>query len=236
MRTYKNYTDEDIIKFSKQVKSIAGLLRKLELKVVGGNYANIKKHLQRLKVDTDHWTGQGWNKDQQTKNWNTYSKISSIKKIILSERGHICESCGNSVWMGEKIPLEIDHIDGDRTNNDKSNLKLLCCNCHALTPTWRGRGASTGHKDDKPKVIKKKIKNLNTNKKQNKCSMCNTDVKKGVEKCIICHNEYRSKKFDPSIEELKEKLNSKQSFCSMGKEYGVSDNAVRKRCKKYNLI
>jgi hypothetical protein len=28
--------------------------------------------------------------------------------------------------------LEIDHIDGDRTNNDKSNLKTLCCNCHAL--------------------------------------------------------------------------------------------------------
>lgn len=45
----------------------------------------------------------------------------------------------------------------------------------------------------------------------------------------------RPRKFDPQKEELKD-LITKHSFVSIGKMFGVSDNAVRKRCKKYNLI
>ena len=41
--------------------------------------------------------------------------------------------------MGSKIALELEHVDGDNTNNDLSNLKFLCPNCHSMTPTWRGR-------------------------------------------------------------------------------------------------
>tara|TARA_R110002153_G_scaffold80965_4_gene205550 strand:- start:17972 stop:18415 length:444 start_codon:yes stop_codon:yes gene_type:complete len=139
MRKYREYTDEDIIAHAKDVKSIAQLLVKLDLKVAGGNYAHIKKNLQRLNVDCSHWTGQGWNKDQQTKDWSSYSKVSSIKPHLIRDRSHTCENCLLSEWMGETITLEVDHINGDRTNNDKSNLKLLCCNCHALTPTWRNK-------------------------------------------------------------------------------------------------
>ena len=40
---------------------------------------------------------------------------------------------------GGSIPLELDHVDGDRTNNLLCNLRLVCPNCHALTPTYRGR-------------------------------------------------------------------------------------------------
>ena len=48
MRQYKNYTDEDIIKYAKEVKSIAQLLKKLNLKQAGGNYSNIKSQGKRL--------------------------------------------------------------------------------------------------------------------------------------------------------------------------------------------
>ena len=37
----------------------------------------------------------------------------------------------------EKIKLEVDHIDGDKYNNSRENLRLLCPNCHSTTPTWR---------------------------------------------------------------------------------------------------
>ena len=37
------------------------------------------------------------------------------------------------------IALEIDHIDGDNRNNEISNLRYLCPNCHALTETYRGK-------------------------------------------------------------------------------------------------
>ena len=43
------------------------------------------------------------------------------------------------MWMGEKIPLEVHHKNGDRTKNNEENLELLCCNCHALTDNWRNR-------------------------------------------------------------------------------------------------
>lgn len=69
------------------------------------------------------------------------------KTILINERGRACESCGLVKWMENLIPLELDHIDGNNKNNTKENLKLLCPNCHALTPTWRGRGTNTGRKD-----------------------------------------------------------------------------------------
>ena len=136
---YLNYTDKDIETGAKEVKSLAGLLKYLGLRVAGGNYANMKRKLQALQIDTSHWTGQGWTKNKQLKNWSCYTKSVSLKKVLIKERGHQCECCHRKMWLSNPIPIELDHIDGDRTNNGKENLKLLCPNCHALTPTWRGR-------------------------------------------------------------------------------------------------
>jgi Zn finger protein HypA/HybF involved in hydrogenase expression len=61
------------------------------------------------------------------------------KKILLKERGHRCESCGLSEWLGKPIPLEMDHTDGNSDNSTRGNLKLLCPNCHAQTPTYRSK-------------------------------------------------------------------------------------------------
>ena len=138
-RKYRNYTDQDIINYSKEVKSIAGLLRKLDLVVVGGNYINIKKNLQRLKVDTSHWTGMAWNRGEQLKDYSQYKRGINFKKHLIRDKGHKCEECHNTSWRDQPIPLELHHIDGNRGNNDPSNLQLLCCNCHALTENWRGK-------------------------------------------------------------------------------------------------
>jgi 5-methylcytosine-specific restriction endonuclease McrA len=55
-----------------------------------------------------------------------------------------CKECGIDTWNGEKIPLELDHINGKSTDNRIENLRLLCPNCHSLTNTWRGRNINTG--------------------------------------------------------------------------------------------
>jgi hypothetical protein len=138
-RKYREYTDDDVIEAATKSKSIAGFLRCLGLRVAGGNYAHAKKTIQRLRVDVSHWTGQGWNKNKQLKNWSDYRAFSRIKPHLIRERGHRCENCKNTHWLGEIIGIELHHIDGDRTNNDKSNLKLLCGNCHHLTPNFRNR-------------------------------------------------------------------------------------------------
>jgi len=139
MRAYRAYTDEDIINYAKEVKSISGLLDKLKLRKAGGNFDNIKRNLQRLNVNTEHWTGQGWNKDAKLKDWDQYTRGSNLKPHLIKERGHKCEHCNLEEWMGQMIPIELDHIDGDRTNNKIENLRLLCANCHSLTPTFRNR-------------------------------------------------------------------------------------------------
>jgi hypothetical protein len=41
-----------------------------------------------------------------------------------------CEHCGFKAI--HRVQLDVDHIDGDRTNNDESNLQTLCANCHRL--------------------------------------------------------------------------------------------------------
>ena len=63
------------------------------------------------------------------------------KAILIYERGHRCESCSNTEWLGDPIPLELEHVDGNNKNQVKENLLLLCPNCHAKTSTYRGRNA-----------------------------------------------------------------------------------------------
>ena len=135
--SYKGYSDNDIIELAKEVKSIRQLLFKLSLIPAGGNYANLKRNLQRLNVDTSHWTGQGWSKGQQLKDWSSYTTIVAVKKHLIATRGYSCESCSLSHWLGSSLSLELDHIDGDRTHNEPTNLRILCPNCHSQTPTWR---------------------------------------------------------------------------------------------------
>lgn len=71
------------------------------------------------------------------------SSISSykLKNKLLKEgiKKSLCESCGLSEWLGEKIPLELHHKDGDPFNNELDNLCILCPNCHAFTDNYRGR-------------------------------------------------------------------------------------------------
>lgn len=136
-RNYKQYSDFDIIEESKKVTSLSKLLKALGLKQAGGNFINMKKHIQRLNIDTSHWKGQGWSKGDQLKDYSNYNKFNSIRKHLLKDRGNKCEQCGISEWLGLPVKIEVDHIDGNRTNNQIINLKLLCPNCHSVTPTWR---------------------------------------------------------------------------------------------------
>lgn len=61
------------------------------------------------------------------------------KAILAYERGHKCESCLNIEWLGDPIPLELEHVDGNNKNQIKENLLLLCPNCHAKTSTYCGK-------------------------------------------------------------------------------------------------
>jgi len=67
-----------------------------------------------------------------------------MKKFLLEDRGNICENCGNHEWCGKNIPLDMDHEDGNPENWSLQNLRLLCPNCHAQTPTYKGANRGNG--------------------------------------------------------------------------------------------
>lgn len=67
-------------------------------------------------------------------------KTSGARKTrLIHDRGYQCEICKNVEWQGKSIPLQLDHINGDSDDNDLTNLRLLCPNCHAQTPTYCGK-------------------------------------------------------------------------------------------------
>ena len=135
--------------------SYAEVLRKAGRKQGGGAQATLKKKIEEFGIDITHFTGMHWQASphQEKQNREKYTldeifvKNSPITQKVL--RGYVerhqvlkyeCVNCGcNGEWQGGQIALEIDHIDGDNTNNELSNLRYLCPNCHALTDTYRGR-------------------------------------------------------------------------------------------------
>ena len=66
------------------------------------------------------------------------------RAMLLRSRSRVCEICGLNEWMGKPIQIEMDHVDGDHANNADSNLRLICPNCHAQTPTYKGNNYGRG--------------------------------------------------------------------------------------------
>jgi len=149
MKLFK-YTLTDLQNAVVTSVSLRQVLQKLNVAPAGGNYTTLKRAIKHFNLDTSHFTGQnlgGRKFPERSKPIEEYlqkgSTIHSYKlKIKLLNNGvfnPICSSCNLSEWLSKPISLELDHIDGDNTNNELSNLRLLCPNCHAFTPTYRGR-------------------------------------------------------------------------------------------------
>lgn len=70
----------------------------------------------------------------------------TVKRYLIDLHGDKCMECGWSEinTISGKVPIELEHIDGNSENNILENLKLLCPNCHSLTPTYRALNSGNG--------------------------------------------------------------------------------------------
>lgn len=146
-----------------------------------------------------------------------------IRRYLFETRGAKCECCG---WdkvhpVDGRNLVEIDHIDGNAENCRPENLKILCPNCHAMTPTHRAR---------------------NKNSKRNRKGASNTSevIKKivnksidNVAKKIKISNVKKINYPDPQV--LLDRVNA-SSYVSVAREIGCSDNAIRRHLRKHNLL
>ena len=151
---------------------------------------------------------------ENSKHGSHHLKNKLISQNILKNECSICKN--NGEWFGKKLSLQLDHINGINNDNRLENLRLLCPNCHSQTETFSGK----------------------RHKKYNFCKDCGEKVQKKSIRCFKCsskNNGINQRKFEVSKEELKN-LIATYPMTKVGKILGVSDNAVRKRCKSFGLL
>ncbi|MFF7375732.1 HNH endonuclease signature motif containing protein [Streptomyces massasporeus] len=131
--------------------NVCEVLRHLGLEVVGGHHTHISRKIRAYGIDTSHFQVQGRGKSRRRPRSLLVEQPSDSARRIASSRlkramlgqgvEERCALCGvEALWLGDPLPLEVDHIDSNWRNNRIDNLRLLCPNCHSTTDSYRGRG------------------------------------------------------------------------------------------------
>lgn len=211
------------------------VLEALGLKPAGGNYAKLKRELARHAIDTSHFVGQGWNAGRSMPARGSVHDYlrqgSTITSHHLRQRlirdgifEAKCYHCLRTEWQGNPIPLELEHVNGIHDDNRLENLTILCPNCHALTPTYRSKNRSRSSPG--PYAGRSVPKSMT-------CRRCGAPCVYKYCSAECVHLSQR-KTARPSREELASLVATK-SILAIGRQFGVSDNAVRKWLRSYGL-
>ena len=237
------------IKLINESESLIDVCRKAGIVPTTGNYDTLKRVIKENNVDISHFKRLGGTTNNVVKKDTIEylvegSKISSfrLKNKLLKEgyKEHRCEKCNNTEWYGRPIPLELHHINGDNTDNRLENLQMLCPNCHAFTDNYGG-------KNQKSNIIKRYCKTCGKELHSGQKVYCSVECRhkkydyKMLEKCTSIKDAATKAKLSArTIKKITEKENDKKvpliieslkrtkSFTRTAKEFGVSDNAIKK--------
>lgn len=116
--------------------------------MLGKKHTESAKEKMRLAhaLSQEKWE-EKWLSGEEISQSNAWGDVPKrVKKYLRKKYNDKCARCGwgeTNPFTG-KIPLEVDHIDGDYQNNRPENVTLLCPNCHSLTKTYRGANKGRG--------------------------------------------------------------------------------------------
>lgn len=153
----RSWSEKDIRRVVSTSHSLRQVIVGLNLMPAGGNYDQVKKYIKETGLDVSHFKGRAWNKglkglgkprislEDILKRNSSYQSFKLKKRLFdAGIKQKKCEECG---WAKKNkdgyLPLELDHINGDRHDNRLENLRILCPNCHSLKPTHRGRNRNS---------------------------------------------------------------------------------------------
>lgn len=162
---WRQLPEEEFARLVKESRSFYQLAEKIGYeKSGGGTQTSLKKAVQERNLDTSHFLGQGWNKDNYDYSLfqkNTLKKNGKTTlKPLIALRGRKCQCCGLETWLDQPINLEIHHINGDRSDNSLENLQILCPNCHSYTENFCQKTKKQTVKDEDFVIALKESKNI----------------------------------------------------------------------------
>jgi len=222
------YTKEKLEEAAAKSNCFAEMFRNLDARIGGNTYQRIKLLIEKYKIDTSHFLGKtaGIVNAGLLKNKKHFSELLKDKqpqrlrsktiRRALKESGvpYICIKCNlGAKWNGEKLTLQVDHINGDWSDCRQENLRFLCPNCHSQEPTFYNQGSGK------------------------KCDNCGKKIRSKSKWCMKCSallNHYTKVKNKPTKEQL-EKLVWLMPTTKVAKQFNITDKAVEKWCKNYNI-
>lgn len=126
----RDYCDSHPDEMKRRAINSQGHRFSIESRRIGGKVSATKSHnasIEKAKLILER--GASW--EVARHHWT------AIKGYIVSLRGNVCAICkGDGTWQGVPLSMDLDHEDGNPDNNVLENLRILCPNCHRITPFW----------------------------------------------------------------------------------------------------
>ena len=242
-----SYTRDELLKLVESSNSIKELVTRIGLNGnSGSNDLTVKKCLEYHNISWKELAIRGAITSKRKANYkrrlksndelfvaNSTTNRSVIRNRILRDNliPYKCAICGQEpFWNGKPMSLILDHINGIRNDHRLSNLRFVCGCCNAQLDTTNGRN-NTKQKINRQREI---IEYKKAHKLYTTCMECGKIIKKTSTLCKDCYLKNTAATYHPKKNELIRDVLI-MPVVQIGKKYGVSDTAVRKWLKQYQL-
>ena len=235
------YTEEEARAAIAASLSYAEALRRLGMRAAGGNWRTLKRYaIDVWNIPVDHFDprasqrialGRGRTPARPLDELlveNSHQSRGNLKRRLYQAglKRRRCELCGQGEeWQGRRMALILDHVNGVSTDNRLENLRIVCPNCAATLDTHCGRNMKLVRPCAACGALFR-----SDNDGQRHCSQSCGQRSAAARSAQLARRRVERPPYEQLVAEV-----AATNWSAVGRKYGVSDNAVRKWVRAYEL-